>query len=410
MRSAFIGLFLQIGHIVKTWWRGGPDYQQRIAYFDSRGLLRGFQLVVSACALVLGGLAANLLLVDQGDAPHFYVVVQVIGAVTGLFWAMRWQVRPVPSESGAMFFVVTSDILIVAVSATDVDVMADAFGLSALTLVAIFVAFVLSPAQFMANAGICAVAIAAFAVGMYQSYGWPETVLKVTLLGITTIAVPASVQIGLAFLSQDATESDTDPLTRTLNRRGFHRATGIRITDLAAGRPQVSVALLLVDVDDFKAINDVHGHETGDAVLTRVADVLRDVTQGGLVARLGGDEFAVLMVGRARSRYVRIANRIHWSIESEAGLAGVPVTASIGVAIGDIAVADEEAAVSLLLNRADEAMYEAKRGEQPVVISTVLDYPALGVVPVDVERVAPLMGRTGRQCRRKRTSTAGRAS
>ncbi|GAA1094796.1 GGDEF domain-containing protein [Tsukamurella spumae] len=346
-------------------------------------MLRGFQLVVSTCAVVLGGLAVNVLLVHPGDEPRFSVVVQLAGAATGLFWAMRWQVRPVPSESGAMVFVVTSDLLIIAVSATDVDAMAAAFGLSGLTLIAIFVAFVLSPAQFMANAGICAVAIAAFAVGLYQSYGWPATVLKVTLLAITTIAVPASVQIGLAFLSQDAAESDTDPLTKTLNRRGFRRTTGSTITDLAAGRRQVSVALILVDVNDFKAINDVHGHEVGDAVLTRIADVLRGAAEGGLVARLGGDEFAVLMVGAARSRYVRIADRIRWSIEAEAGPAGVPVTSSIGVAIGGIAVADEEAAVGLLLNRADEAMYEAKRGGQPVVISTVLDHPALGVAPVD---------------------------
>lgn len=408
MRSAYAGLVTQVGYIVRTWWQGGPDYQQRIAYFDSRGLLRGFQLVVSACALVLGGLAASLLLVAWGDRPDLFVVVDVAGAVTGLFWAMRWQVRPVPTQPVAVAFVLSSDVVIAAASATAVDPMARAFGLTALALVAIFAAFVLSPGQFLANAGICAVAIAGFAAGLYGTYGWPETILKAVLLIITTVAVPATVQVGLAFLSRDATESDTDPLTKVLNRRGFDRAAGLRITDRAAGRRQVSVALMLVDVNDFKTINDVHGHAAGDEVLIRVADVLRDVAQGALVARLGGDEFAVLMAGKPRARYVRIAHRVHWAIESETGPSAVAVKSSVGLAIGDFATADEAEAVPLMLAHADEAMYEAKRGGPSVVVSTVLEHPALVIDELDATPSAVRTWRHRRASNARAATVAGR--
>ena len=91
-----------------------------------------------------------------------------------------------------------------------------------------------------------------------------------------------------------AAHVDTDPLTGVLNRRGFERELKRALAYLK--RYDTSAALLFVDLDRFKAINDSHGHAAGDAVLRAVAMVIaRQVRASDLVARLGGDEFVVLL-------------------------------------------------------------------------------------------------------------------
>ena len=91
-----------------------------------------------------------------------------------------------------------------------------------------------------------------------------------------------------------AARADTDPLTDTLNRRGFERE--LKRSLAYVKRYGTSAALIYLDLDDFKPINDQHGHAAGDAVLKAVAMVLeRHVRASDLVARLGGDEFGVLL-------------------------------------------------------------------------------------------------------------------
>ncbi|HXQ28209.1 MAG TPA: GGDEF domain-containing protein [Gemmatimonadales bacterium] len=124
------------------------------------------------------------------------------------------------------------------------------------------------------------------------------------------------------------------------------------------------LALLYVDLDDFKAVNDRHGHGTGDAVLRLVGDAIqRALRQADVVGRLGGDEFAVLMPETEGTVALAAATRLAANIRG--AFQGTPsVTASIGVvASGDSGGLPEE-----LLRRADTAMYEAKRGGKDRVI------------------------------------------
>ena len=101
----------------------------------------------------------------------------------------------------------------------------------------------------------------------------------------------AAARAEIAALSARA---DTDPLTAVLNRRGFERELKRSLAYLK--RYDASAALLYVDLDGFKAINDRHGHAAGDAVLKAVSMVIaRHVRSSDLVARIGGDEFAVLL-------------------------------------------------------------------------------------------------------------------
>jgi len=121
-------------------------------------------------------------------------------------------------------------------------------------------------------------------------------------------------------------------------------------------------ALLQIDLDHFKAVNDTHGHDAGDNVLRAVARVLeRAVRRSDFVGRSGGDEFQVILAGVEReSIALEVANKIIAGVAQPIDVGGgafVRVGASIGIALGS---GDYEEPASFL-RRADEAMYEVKQ-------------------------------------------------
>jgi len=161
--------------------------------------------------------------------------------------------------------------------------------------------------------------------------------------------------------------ADHDPLSGIFNRRRFE-AELQRELDLAAARPRRSV-LLLLDVDRFKAINDTLGHTTGDAVIARLGDVLRDrLRSADVVARLGGDEFAAIL----RRIDLPAAREVARDLQAVAaarladivGGAHGPVTMSAGL----VAIA-EDATPGELLSQADRALYAAKAGGRDRVVA-----------------------------------------
>jgi diguanylate cyclase (GGDEF)-like protein len=154
-------------------------------------------------------------------------------------------------------------------------------------------------------------------------------------------------------------EATHDLLTSLCNRRSFAEQSGVAIS--MAARHNQNLAVLQIDLDGFKGINDRLGHAVGDAVLQAVSDRIReDRRSGEVVARLGGDEFAILFPGPCSLAEARTAGeRILATIRRPLILSGVPLSidASIGVAEYPTHGEDLE---SLLVN-ADSAMYRAKK-------------------------------------------------
>lgn len=149
-----------------------------------------------------------------------------------------------------------------------------------------------------------------------------------------------------------------DPLTGLANRTLLRERVDTAIASL--DRTEGSVALLFLDLDDFKRINDTFGHEVGDELLTSVASRLLGCIRGGeIVARLGGDEFAVCVDNLEDPRGVlRLADRIVYAMSHAFNLRDKPLTAtcSIGIAISNDPFSDADE----LLRHADVAMYAAK--------------------------------------------------
>ncbi|MBI3658559.1 MAG: diguanylate cyclase [Acidobacteria bacterium] len=215
-----------------------------------------------------------------------------------------------------------------------------------------------------------------FVVGAYLLAQW-----RTRLLQRRNKALEARVRERTEKLEETLREKDgltsalrelavRDPLTHLYNRRYFlERAHG----DFALiRREKKAIAILMMDLDRFKAINDHYGHPTGDEVLREVTAALRTcVRETDLIVRYGGEEFLLVLFNSTEEGAMRLAETIRHTLESTpltSGVATIRVTISIGLRWFDSKV---EPAVDLdqLIEQADRALYQAKRdGRNKVVV------------------------------------------
>lgn len=150
----------------------------------------------------------------------------------------------------------------------------------------------------------------------------------------------------------------TDPLTETLNRRGFEEAYAAEYARALRSGDVLTVAML--DVDDFKLLNDRYGHQAGDTALKHLADVLRETLRPtDAIARYGGEEFAILLPSVSVSDAAAVMTRVQRELTRRIFMHNydkILMTFSAGVAQVDL-----QSGLVDALERADRAMYEAKR-------------------------------------------------
>ncbi len=174
------------------------------------------------------------------------------------------------------------------------------------------------------------------------------------LLAFILFAIPMSYLLGGRGLQrrQQAAEhtADTDALTGLAGRRPFRPSLAAELTR----NPAQGVALALIDIDEFKLVNDRLGHTHGDRVLVALAKSLEVLRASDVAFRLGGDEFAVVLPASNDGKAIRVLERVRTAFAEHAP----GVTFSCGVAS---AGADEPVALQELWERADAALYEAKR-------------------------------------------------
>lgn len=152
--------------------------------------------------------------------------------------------------------------------------------------------------------------------------------------------------------------ADVDPLLDILNRRGFERELARSVAYVQ--RYGTAAALMFIDLDGFKAVNDRHGHAVGDALLKAVAAALTGhVRASDVVGRLGGDEFGLVMWNVEGASAVAKAHGLERLIEA-AGIAHGAGRLSVGASAGVVSLADAQD-VTQVLDAADRAMYARKR-------------------------------------------------
>lgn len=351
---------------LRTWWNQPHSYESVVDYLRLHGALAPYRLAAALSTFSYGlGAAALLLLTDASPTSTLAELVYVVAIVSALVVGIAWLMAPWPSKRLSLSFAAYADVGttlgLLAYGSPQTVILACAL----LAANSVYIQLFHSP-RVMALHLLWAAATVGLMFGLILSEPDADhglAVAQLVMLVPITFMGPTFFQYFLLKLQVQAQAANLDPLTQIRNRRGLEEALPVYF--LGAG----DIAVMVVDVDRFKSINDRFGHHQGDAALQLVARRLEK--DGVLLARVGGEEFAVvtkLGVGEAHT----LAEEFLGAVHSVGDLA--PLTVSIGVAhcmypsARDIGV-DAVELTDRLLREADVAMYEAKKqgGNQVVV-------------------------------------------
>jgi diguanylate cyclase (GGDEF)-like protein/putative nucleotidyltransferase with HDIG domain len=181
--------------------------------------------------------------------------------------------------------------------------------------------------------------------------------------------------------TQATTRANTDELTGLYNHRHFHERLEQEIA--RASRYGAAFSLIILDIDLFKAYNDIHGHLAGDQMLRRISQAIQDsIREFDLAFRYGGEEFAVMLPETRLDDAFKVAERIRKTIEAKTSFRDIPVTASLGIASWpNDGVMKEE-----IIQRADSALYRAKQtGRNRTCLSSEVLKPGTPMVGAELE-------------------------
>lgn len=248
-------------HRMGLWWRQPDHYDWLSDYLAARGLKPFVRYLLAAILTNLA--AATLLMLFSSSGPQtpmrraVAVAFVVSLAAMALVWLLSW-----PTRFQSQMFSITGALGIAAICVIESDPRSGMLGCAAFGGLAGYVAFfhsarllVFTLGSALATALVCAARIAAAG-----DTSMAAAMLLVLSAGI--LAVPFCGQILVHWLSVDALKSSTDPLTGLRNRRGFYRSASKL---LAAQTGTLCLSVVMLDLDNFKRINDTHGHATGAA-------------------------------------------------------------------------------------------------------------------------------------------------
>ena len=348
---------------LRQWWRQRDDYQWRIEFLRSRGLLTVLRYLIAGIGATMGVLSALNAFIVAGDDSTLIRMGWAVVAVGSLGWAARWAWWPWPTARESAVLLAFVDVLMTLSALLFGDPNLAMSGIPILLCAGGYVVFFHGPRLHLAHICWCTVSVAGIAVWLAMTtpeHGLQVAVSRAVIGLLVTVCVLPALQFGFWLLQGSSKQALTDPLTELTNRRGM--AVSVKRLNEAAPA-DAHLCVLLIDVDGFKGVNDTLGHAVGDDVLIRTARRIRaSVRDDAVVVRWGGEEF--LVVDRIqRSQGAMIAQRIRSAVSA-------PGQPAITVSIGLATCARPRTELGLMITAADMAMYKAKAGGGNRVVMT----------------------------------------
>jgi len=340
-----------------SWWRQPDHFDWFTGYLRGRGMLRITRYLIVAMTVSLAGVATPLMFSPAGPQADMFRLAAWL-AIAGLvpcaaLWMMRW-----PSRRESILFVLVVNLCIAVFCGVQSNPLIGLVGATTFAVTGGYIAC-FHTAGYMVYNFAAASYVAGLEARAYASTGDPWLALTALILVLLlNIALPSGIQAVVHALGGDVLRSDRDPLTRLLNRRAFFDRVHAALRSPPPGHNHLAV--IMIDLDNFKGLNDTFGHATGDQALVAVGEVLQTTSRpGALAGRIGGEEFLIADF-RSESAANAVAQRL---CEAIAELP-YPITASVGVAFSRFDRLAAEGHIELvhdLCRQSDTAMYAAKR-------------------------------------------------
>jgi diguanylate cyclase len=334
-----------------------PDQFDWITSFlRERGLLGSARQILATVAATAGTVPLTMLLSEHQPATGLLVAQWggfVLTIVMASYWSRRWPTRRQSQAAvltGLMCIVLWSQAQSIAAMAAQTCMAASITGG--------YIAFLHSNRMLAFNFVMALTIDIVTTVRLERETDLANAVGSFWLIMFVNVSVPIAIRGATRAIWLYATRSAEDPLTGLLNRRAFTARLLVMVGDRPA--TETHLIVLLVDLDNFKRINDTYGHAAGDRLLTAVANVLREhLTSSATVCRAGGEEF-LLAYTRA------VADPVPLGIQLCSAIAALSptITASIGTTSAPLHSAPRPITASFidqLVDVADRAMDAAKR-------------------------------------------------
>ncbi len=348
--------------VFRAAWATPDHYEWFSEYLDAQGLRALSRYVVAGSAILLSTIPAIMLLSPYGAATTPARIAVGLTTLGGLLLAVRWLSPRWPSARESIWFIALADLLITVGCAMDSVAFVGLAGTTVFTAIGGYAALVHGVRVLVAHLIWTTGVIGGLVVVTAISGAPALAIAKGLVVIIANVVIPVVSQLIFELLGADSVVATSDPLTGLVNRRGLERALPGLVTT-APSDPDEAVAVVVIDLDRFKKVNDSFGHDVGDRVLVEAARGLRSATcPKALTCRRGGDEFVV--VSRLPVRAVaELAENVRAAVVTTDD--ELTVSASVGVAWQQTAAVtssdNQQTTIEDLIRSADRAMYAAKR-------------------------------------------------
>ncbi|ORX07504.1 hypothetical protein AWC29_06965 [Mycobacterium triplex] len=334
-------------------------YDLLSAYLKNRGLQIVWQRSNFLAIVAQSALPTIMLWSPTGPTQPalraISVAMSALGLVAATLWLIHW-----PTRRESILFALSAMTAIAVASLCLSNPYTGLMGCTVFAILGGFIAYFHSVRLVLTNFFVAAIC-AAILVHRYIAAGGDVALISAGLISVAVLnlGVPFGILSLMHTLRNDLRSTDRDSLTGLHNRRSFYNA----VSELMAlhGRPAGAyLVTVVIDLDNFKQINDTQGHAVGDQALVAVGSALeQNCRPAAVIARIGGEEFVVVDTA-ATPQHATMTERLRQAIAD----IPFPITGSIGtsaIALTELPAIPDMQVVDDLISIADAAMYEAKR-------------------------------------------------